>query len=48
MTEAEKEDLLIRRILIAAPVVLVAGFLVTVVSIAVMVSCNFNFLNWVE
>jgi len=48
MTEAEKEDLLIRRILIATPVFLVAGFLATVALVAVMISYNFNPMNWLE
>ncbi len=49
MTDAEeKEDRLIRRVLIAVPVVAVLGLLATLVVVAVMVSCNFNFLNWME
>lgn len=48
MTEVEKEDLLIRRILIALPVFLVGGFLATVAVVAVMISYNFNVLNWME
>lgn len=48
MTDAEKEDLLIRRILIAIPVFLVAGFLATVALVAVMISYNFNPMNWME
>ena len=49
MMEAQtKEDLLIRRMLIATSVVAVLGFLTTLVVIAAMVSANFNFLNWME
>jgi hypothetical protein len=44
----DAEDRLIRRILIAIPAVAVLGFLVTVVLITVMVSCNFNILDWLE
>ena len=44
----DAEDRLIRRILIAVPAVAVLGFLLTVVLITVMVSCNFNILEWVE
>jgi hypothetical protein len=44
----DAEDRLIRRILIAVPTVAVLGFLVTVVLITVMVSSNFNILEWVE
>ena len=44
----DAEDWLIRRILIAVPAVAVLGFLLTVVLITVMVSCNFNILEWVE
>jgi hypothetical protein len=42
------EDRLIRKILIAVPTVAVLGFLATVVLITVMVSCNFNILDWLE
>jgi len=44
----DAEDRLIRRILIAVPTVAVLGFLATVVLITVMVSCNFNILEWLE
>jgi hypothetical protein len=44
----DAEDRLIRRILIAIPAVAVLGFLVTVVLITVMVSSNFNILDWLE
>jgi hypothetical protein len=49
MTPAEiKEDLLIRRVLIAVPVFAVLGFLATAGLIAAMVSANFNVMNWLE
>jgi uncharacterized membrane protein (DUF106 family) len=44
----DAEDRLIRRILIAVPTVAALGFLVTVLVITVMVSCNFNILDWME
>ena len=43
-----KEDRLIRRLLIAVPVFVVGGFLATVGLVAIMVSANFNVLNWLE
>jgi len=46
--EAAKEDLLIRRILIGTVAGLVAGFLVTIVAVTVLISSNFNILNWLE
>ena len=49
MSEIEdKEDRLIRKILIAVPTFAVLGFLATVLLITVMVSCNFNILDWLE
>jgi len=48
MNEVEKEEILIRRILIALPVFALLGFLATVVLVTVMVSYNFNLLNWME
>ena len=49
MTDAqEKEDRLIRRVLIALPVFALLGFLATVALVAVMISYNFNLLNWME
>jgi hypothetical protein len=48
MPEVNKEDLLIRRILIATATMAVGGFLMTIVVVAVMVSSNFNFMNWLE
>ncbi len=44
----DPEDRLIRRILIAVPTVAALGFLVTVLVITVMVSSNFNILDWME
>jgi hypothetical protein len=44
----DPEDRLIRRILIAVPTVAVLAFLATVVVITVMVSYNFNILDWLE
>jgi hypothetical protein len=44
----DPEDRFIRRILIAVPTVAVLGFLATVVLITVMVSYNFNILDWLE
>jgi hypothetical protein len=43
-----KEDLLIKRLLIGGAVVSVVGFLVVATAIAVMVSANFNILEWME
>ena len=44
----DPEDRLIRRILIAVPSVALVGFLLTVLLITVMVSYNFNILEWLE
>jgi hypothetical protein len=44
----DPEDRLIRRILIAVPTVAVLGFLFTVLLITVMISYNFNILDWLE
>jgi hypothetical protein len=46
--DTTKEDILIRRILIGAISLAVAGALGLATVIAVMVSYNFNFLNWME
>jgi hypothetical protein len=43
-----KEDLLIRRLLIAVPVFAVLGFLATAGLVAAAISANFNFMNWLE
>ncbi|MCX6975010.1 MAG: hypothetical protein NTZ94_12095 [Verrucomicrobia bacterium] len=45
---ADPQDSLIRTVLISASVCAVLGFLTTVLAVAVMVSLNFNFLNWME
>lgn len=44
----DPEDVLIRRLLIGASTFAVLGFLATVALVAVMISYNFNFLNWLE
>lgn len=44
----DPEDLLIRRLLVSVPVFLVAGFLATVAIVVVMLSYNFNPMNWLE
>ena len=44
----DAEDRLIRRILIAIPAVVLLGFLATVALITVMISYNFNILDWLE
>jgi hypothetical protein len=44
----DAEDRLIRRILIVVPTVALVGFLVTVALITVLVSSNFNILDWLE
>ena len=44
----EAEDRLIRRILIAIPTVVLLGFLATVALVTVMISYNFNILDWLE
>ena len=44
----DPEDRLIRRILIAVPTVAVVGVLLTVLLITVMISYNFNILEWME
>lgn len=44
----DPEDRLIRRILIVVPTIAAVGFLATVVLITVMISYNFNLLDWLE
>ena len=44
----DAEDRLIRRILIVVPTIVLLGFLTTVALITVMVSYNFNILEWLE
>lgn len=42
------EDLLIRRLLLGGAVAIVLGVLFVSLVITVMISMNFNFLNWME
>lgn len=42
------EDLLIRRLLLGGAVAIVLGVLFVSLVITVMISINFNFLNWME
>lgn len=42
------EDVLIRRLLLGGAVAVVLGVLFAAVVITVMISMNFNFLNWME
>ena len=44
----DAEDRIIRKILIAIPAVVLLGFLATVALITVMISYNFNILDWLE
>ncbi|MBE2205319.1 MAG: hypothetical protein IAE94_13380 [Chthoniobacterales bacterium] len=44
----DPEDRQIRVILLSAATAVVAGFLSSAVILAVMISMNFNFLNWME
>lgn len=48
MTAEEKEDRLIRTVLISAASAAVLGLIAVATVIAVMVSYNFNILNWME
>lgn len=43
-----QEDLLIRRLLVGVPAFLIAGGLATAAVVVVMLSYNFNPLNWLE
>jgi ABC-type branched-subunit amino acid transport system permease subunit len=45
---SDPEDRRIRAILLAAAVAAVAGVLAAATTVAVMVSLNFNFLDWME
>lgn len=45
---SESEDKLIRLLLYSGATAAVAGFLLTVLLVAVMISANFNFLEWME
>ncbi|MFZ4597067.1 MAG: hypothetical protein ACOYNN_00335 [Terrimicrobiaceae bacterium] len=44
----DPEDRQIRIILLSAAAAAVVGFLVVVTGVAVLVSMNFNVLNWME
>lgn len=46
--ETDKEDILIHRLLLSAAVLTVATVLGAVTVVAVMISYNFNFLEWME
>lgn len=48
MQDSEKEDRLIRAVLIGGASLAVAGALVFATIVAVMISYNFNILNWME
>jgi len=48
LTPEEKEDRLIRTVLIGGASASVLAVLVAVTVVAVMVSYNFNFLEWME
>lgn len=48
MQESEKEDRLIRALLIGGASLAVAGALAFATIVAVMISYNFNFLEWME
>jgi hypothetical protein len=45
---SDPEDRLIRNLLVGAGAVVVLGILTVAVAITVMVSANFNFLQWLE
>ena len=45
---SDPQDPFIRTILISASIGAVLGFLTTVLVVTVMISLNFNFLNWME
>jgi hypothetical protein len=46
--ESEKEDRLIRALLIGGASAAVLGLIATATLVAVMISYNFNILNWME
>lgn len=48
MQDSEKEDRLIRAALIGGASLAVAGALALATIVAVMISYNFNILNWME
>jgi hypothetical protein len=48
MTGRDPEDVFIRNLIISATSVAVVGLLTVGLAITVMVSANFNILNWME
>lgn len=48
LDSTDPEDRQIRIILISAATLAVLGFLATATALTVMISMNFNFLNWME
>jgi hypothetical protein len=46
--EPDPQDPLIRTILISAATLAVSGFLTAFLLVTVMLSDNFNFMNWLE
>lgn len=46
--ESEKEDRIIRAVLIGGASAVVVGLVTVFTVVAVMISYNFNFLNWME
>jgi len=46
--EPDPQDPIIRTILISAATLAVSGFLATALLVTVMLSDNFNFMNWME
>jgi hypothetical protein len=48
MTGRDPEDVFIRNLIISATSVAVVGFLTVGLVITVLVSANFNVLNWME
>lgn len=48
MSQEDAEDRLIRRLIVWTVTAAVAGFLALAVVITIMVSANFNILEWME
>lgn len=48
MNTPSVEDLKIRKLLVAAGVLGLTGFLATILVVTVVVAYNFNILNWLE
>ena len=46
--QQDPEDVLIRRLLIGAAAGALVMFLLVTLVITIMISANFNFLNWME